>query len=179
MNKLILKYTEKIKSPKTLVIIGIIGILLIFLSGLGGNEDSTDTTSLDMGISSEEYREKLENDVKEIVEEITGNSSFTVVVTLESGMRYKYADITEGASTDKSEDNTVSSSSEIKQGYITVKTADGGEQALLVTTQMPEIRGVAIVCLGGDNEVIAQKIENSVTAALNITSHRVSIAGGN
>ena len=179
MNKLFLKYTEKIKSPKTLVIIGIIGILLIFLSGLGGNEDSTDTTSLDMGISSEEYREKLENDVKEIVEEITGNSSFTVVVTLESGMRYKYADITEGASTDKSEDNTVSSSSEIKQGYITVKTADGGEQALLVTTQMPEIRGVAIVCLGGDNEVIAQKIENSVTAALNITSHRVSIAGGN
>jgi stage III sporulation protein AG len=44
---------------------------------------------------------------------------------------------------------------------------------------MPEIRGVAIVCIGGDNELIAQKIENTVTAALNITSQRVSIAGGN
>ena len=180
MNKLLLKYTEKIKNPKTLVIVGIVGILLIFLSNFGNSQAETiNTSSLDMGISSEEYREKLEKDVKEIVKEITGSSNVTVVVTLESGMRYKYADVTEGASTDKSENNTVSSSSELKQGYITVKTADGGEQALLVTTQMPEIRGVAIVCIGGDNEVISQKIENTVTAALNITSHRVSIAGGN
>lgn len=179
MNKLLLKYTEKIKNPKTLVIIGIAGILLIFLSGLGGEDNTAEATSLDMGISSEEYQEKLETDVKEIVEEITGNRNVTVVVTLESGMRYKYADVTEGSSTDKSEDNNVSKSSESKQGYITVKTADGGEQALLVTTQMPEVRGVAIVCVGGDNQAIAQKIENTVTAALNITSKRVSIAGGN
>ena len=180
MNKLLLKYTEKIKSPKTLVIIGIIGILLIFLSSIGGStQDTPNTASLDMGISSEEYRKKLEKDVKAIVKEITGSSNATVVVTLESGMRYKYADVTEGTTTDKSEENTVSKSSELKQGYITVKTADGGEQALLITTQMPEIRGVAIVCMGGDNEVIAQKIENTVTAALNITSKRVSIAGGN
>ncbi len=180
MNKLLLKYTEKIKSPKTLIIIGIVGILLIFLSGVGGKSENTaNTVSLDMGISSEEYREKLERDVKKIVKEITGSNSATVIVTLESGMRYKYANITEGASTDKTDNNTVSSSSELKQGYITVKTADGGEQALLITTQMPEIRGVAVVCTGGDNEVIAEKIKNTVTAALNITSQRVSIAGGN
>ena len=43
---------------------------------------------------------------------------------------------------------------------------------------MPEVRGVAIVCEGGDNEIIAEKIQNTVTAALNITSKRVSIAGG-
>ena len=120
-----------------------------------------------------------EKDIKQIVKGITGSNNVTVVVTLESGMRYKYADVTEGASTDKTEDNTISSSSELKQGYITVKTADGGEDALLVTTQMPEIRGVAIVCLGGDNEIISEKIENTVTAALNITSQRVHIAGGN
>lgn len=180
MNKIFLKYKEKIKSPKTLIIIGIVGILLIFLSGLGGEDrEAATSTSLDMGISSEEYRQKLEKDIKKIVAEIIGSNNITVVVTLESGMRYKYADITEGASTDKSDNDTVSTSSELKQGYITVKTADGGEQALLVTTQMPEVRGVAIVCPGGDNEFIAQKIENTVTAALNITSQRVSIAGGN
>ena len=56
--------------------------------------------------------------------------------------------------------------------------ADGGEQALLVTTEMPEVRGVAIVCEGGDSEAINEKIENAVTAALDITSKRVYIAGG-
>ena len=160
------------------MVIGIIGIVLIFLSSLGGSGEKaqkTDTTP----ISAEEYREQLEKDIKNIVKGITGSNKVTVVVTLESGIRYKYADITEGSSEDKTENDTISTSSELKQGYITVKTADGGEQALLVTTQMPEIRGVAIVCLGGDNSTVAEKIENTVTAALNITSQRVHIAGGN
>ena len=178
MNSLILKYKDKLKSPKTLVIIGVIGILLIFIPSLFPEKEATEVTGLDMGISSIEYREQLEKDVEKLVAKITGNKNVTVIVTLESGMRYKYADTKEDSTEDKSEDQKKLSSSESKQGYITVKTSDGGEQALLVTTQMPEIRGVAIVCMGGDNEIIAQKIENTVTAALNITSQRVSIAGG-
>ncbi len=179
MNSILIKLTEKLKSPKVLIIIGIVGIVLIFLSSLSGKNEETPKADTLTEISAEEYREKLEKDIKQIVKGITGSNKVTVVVTLESGMRYKYADTTEGASTDKTEDNTTSSSSELKQGYITVKTADGGEQALIVTTQMPEVRGVAIVCVGGDNEIIAEKIENTVTAALNITSQRVHIAGGN
>ena len=179
MNNIISKYTEKLKKPKALIIIGLIGIALIFLSSLGGEEKDRVKTETAVEISAEEYRLALEKDIKQIVKGITGSNKATVIVTLESGMRYKYADITEGASADKTEEGTSSSSSEIKQGYITVKTADGGEEALLVTTQMPEVRGVAIVCLGGDNEIIAEKIENTVTAALNITSQRVHIAGGN
>ncbi len=179
MNSLILKYKNKLKSPKVLVIIGIIGILLIFIPSLFSQNEEVKPTGLDMGISSTEYRKQLETDVKKLVAKITGNKNVTVIVTLESGMRYKYADIKEDSTEDKSEEHTKLSSSETKQGYITVKTSNGGEQALLVTTQMPEIRGVAIVCMGGDNEILAQKIENTVTAALNITSQRVSIAGGN
>ncbi len=179
MNNLILKYKDKLKNPKVLVIIGIIGILLIFISSLFPKKEELKETGVDMGISSTEYREQLEQDVEKLVTKITGSKNVTVIVTLESGMRYKYADIKEDSTQDKSEERVKLSSSETKQDYITVKTADGGEQALLVTTQMPEIRGVAIVCMGGDNEIIAQKIENTVTAALNITSQRVSIAGGN
>lgn len=178
MNNLIPKISEKIKNPKFLIIVGVVGILLIFISSfLDGSETKPQTTTTE--ISAEEYRIQLEKDIKNIVKGITGSNKVTVVVTLESGIRYKYADITEGSSADKTENDTISSSSELKQGYITVKTADGGEQALLVTTQMPEIRGVAIVCIGGDNSIVAEKIENTVTAALNITSQRVSIAGGN
>ena len=101
-----------------------------------------------------------------------------MVITLESGIKYSYADISEGISENKTASNSESTSSELKQSYITVKTADGGEQALLVTTEMPEVRGVAIVCEGGDDEIINEKIQNAVTAALNITSKRVYIAGG-
>ena len=114
-----------------------------------------------------------------MVKSITGSDNVTVVITLESGVKYSYADVNEGTAASKTEQNGESTSSETKQTYITVKTADGGEQALIVTEVMPEVRGVAIVCEGGDNENTAEKITGAVTAALNITSKRVYIAGGN
>lgn len=178
MNEIISKYVNKFKNPKFLIISGCIGILLIFLSTFIGTDAKTPKSTSSSEFSVEQYQEKLEKDVAEIVRGITGSRKVTVVVTLESSMCYKYADITEGSTQDKTENDTVSKSHELKQGYITVKTADGGEQALLITTQMPEVRGVAIVCEGGDNQAISEKIQNSVTAALNITTKRVYIAGG-
>lgn len=179
MNDVINRLTEKIKNPKVLVAAGLIGIALICLSSfIGGGKSSENKVLSDDSITAEEYRVQLEDSIGEIVKSITGSKSVKVVITLESGIKYSYADIKEGVSADKTESNSKSTSSELKQTYITVKTADGGEQALLVTAEMPEVRGVAIVCEGGDDEQINEKIQNAVTAALNITSKRVYIAGG-
>ena len=177
MNDLFNKYLTKIKSPKFLIILGAIGILLIFLSSFGSKPETQNTEKLPE-ISVEEYRENLQKDIKKIVKSITGSNKVTVVVTLESGISYQYADTLEGATADKTDKETTTSSSESKQGYITVKRQDGSEEALLITAKMPEVRGVAIVCEGGDNQVLSEKIQNTVTAALNITSKRVYIAGG-
>lgn len=169
---------QKIKSPKLLMIIGIVGIALIGVSSLIPSKQSQ-TKDSNTSFSAEDYRKELEENISSLVESITGSKAVKVVITLESGIKYTYADISEGISNDKTESDSKSSSSELKQSYITVKNADGGEQALLLTVEMPEVRGVAIVCEGGDDEYISEKIENAVTAALNITSKRVSIAGGN
>lgn len=179
MNNVINKLTEKIKNPKLLITAGIIGIVLICLSSfIGGGEKAENKTPAEDGITAEEYRDELEEKVGEIVKSITGSDNAKVVITLESGIKYSYADIKEGVSANKTESNSESTSSELKQTYITVKKADGSEQALLITTEMPEVRGVAIVCEGGDDEETNQKIQNAVTAALNITSKRVYITGG-
>lgn len=176
MNEIISKYLAKLKNPKFLMIIGLIGIVLIFLSTLIPSEGSKKAATTGE-FSPEAYRVSLEKDILEIVKDITGSRNATVVITLESGIRYSYADIREGITSDKTESESQSVESEFKEGYITVKNADGGEQALLITAQMPEIRGVAIVCEGGDSEIIAEKITSTVTAALNITSKRVYICG--
>jgi stage III sporulation protein AG len=168
---------EKMKNPKVLITLGCVGILLIFLSSLPSKTQKETEKTLEE-ISVEEYRETLERDIKKIVKGITGDSKPTVVITLESGISYEYADITEGSLSDKSDKDTTVTSSQQKQGYITVKNKDGSEQALLVKAKMPEVRGVAIVCEGGDNSALAEKIQNTVIAALNITSKRVYIAGG-
>ena len=176
MNELIAKYLKKIRQPKALMILGLTGIVLIFVSTLIPTEKTQKKTN-NGEFSAESYCAELEKDIYDIVRSITGSRNATVVVTLESGIRYSYADVREGITSDRTESESQSSESEFKEGYITVKNADGGEQALLITAQMPEIRGVAIVCEGGDSELIAEKIKSTVTAALNITSKRVYICG--
>ena len=180
MNEFINKYIIKLKSPKILMIAGVVGIALIYLSTAFTSDKKAEVKNADSSSAMiEEYREKLENDICKMVSNITGSKKVTAVVTLENGIRYSYADMREEALTEKLESETKSSDKELKEGYITVKTADGGEQALLITEQMPEVRGVAIVCEGGDNEVLNEKIKNTVMAAFDITSKRVYICGGN
>lgn len=178
MNDLSSRIKGIVQKPKLLMIVGIAGIVLIFISSLlGGGKDDTAVT-VQQGYSAEDYRATLESNVSEIVSRISGDKSPTVVVTLESGIRYSYADASETDTESSSGGSSEESRESKKQSFITVKTADGGEQALLVTEIMPEIRGVAIVCNGGDSSAVAEKIKNAVTAALNITSKRVYIAGG-
>ncbi len=173
MNNNIKKYITALKNPKTLIIIGIVGIALIFLSGLPSDKEKATVSG--EGFSVEDYKQSLEKDVKKLVKGITGSRNVTVVITLESGVNYSYAEATEN----KNEEKQAEQKSESKQEYITVKNADGSETAILISKQMPEIRGVAIVCEGGDNAALNEKIQNAVMSALNITSKRVYIAGGN
>ncbi|MBR4909943.1 MAG: hypothetical protein IKZ47_01305 [Clostridia bacterium] len=176
MSKLLKKIREIAGKPKILLVIGISGIVLIYLSTLIPSFKKTEQPK--SGISAEDYRNTVYENVKSIVTGITGDRSPTVIVTLESGIRYDYADLKESdtsASTGKeSEENRKAT----KQSYITVRGSDGSETPLIITEIMPQIRGVAIVCLGGDDPDIAEKIENAVTAALDITSQRVYVSGG-
>ena len=177
MNELIRKYLEKLKNPRVLIIIGVIGIALIFLSSFIDTTPKAKASADDF--SAEEYKESLEKDIAKLVKSISGSRRVTVVVTLESGINYQYADNLEESNDTKNDNQNTAEKSEIKQNYITVKNADGSETAILISKQMPEIRGVAIVCEGGDNATLNQKIQNAVMSALNITSKRVYIAGGN
>lgn len=176
MNERIKEISQKLKSPKFLIIAGLLGIVLIFISSLGTGE-SSEAKENTKEFSAEEYRLSLQKEIKDMVTDITGSRDVKVVITLESGISYSYADTREETAAAKSESDTESTDTQIKEGYITVKTADGGEEALLITAKMPEIRGVAIVCEGGDSQLLNEKIKNTVTAALNITSKRVYICG--
>lgn len=174
------KMKKLIQNPKLLVILGISGIVLIFISSLfsGSNNKAESSVASSVTYTAERYSEMLEEDIKNIVTGITGDKNPTVVITLESGIRYSYASADETDTSSSTGSTNDQSSESKKQSYITVKTADGGEQALVVTEIMPEVRGVAIICSGGNSEATAEKIKNAVTAALNITSKRVYISGG-
>ncbi len=173
------KIKSLIKNPKILTILGLGGIVLIFLSSLfTGENTQKDSVEIESAYTAEQYCKDLENDIKDIVTGITGDKNPTVVITLESGIRYSYASADETDISSSVGNSNDQSSESKKESFITVKNSDGGEQALVVTEIMPEVRGVAIICNTGNDQLVAEKIKNAVTSALNITSKRVYISGG-
>ena len=178
MNEKIRVFLEKYKKPKYLIIIGLAGIILIALSSLFTCEKA-ENMPYSESFDTEEYRVSLEKSILSVVKDITGDKKATVLITLQNGVRYSYADdvktdtdLTDGEKTKQSRKSSESF-------HITVKDSSGDEKALVVTENMPEIRGVAIICENGDDEYVREKIESAVMAALDITSKRVYITGRN
>ena len=175
------QYLKKIP-PKGLIIIGAIGVILIALSSLLPETEKTDKAA-DCSVSHEEYNEMLELKISEIVRSITGEKNPTVAVTLQTGMQYLYAgdeknrteQATQSADGKLSEDNA----EESEKGFVIVKDSSGDENAVIVTEYMPEIRGVAVVCEGGNNESLREEIINAVTSALGISSRKIYVTSKN
>ena len=59
--------------------------------------------------------------------------------------------------------------------YLKIIDANGAEQALSVTELQPSVKGVVVVCEGGDNKEVQEKVRDAVKTALNITSKRVFV----
>ncbi|MBE6728966.1 MAG: hypothetical protein E7568_01885 [Ruminococcaceae bacterium] len=141
-------------------------------------QKSQKTNTVTATATEKEYVEFVQSNLKQIVKEISGDKSPKVFVTLETGIRREYAGETQDAKSQKTDENGEEISDDKKIKTITVKTSDGSESAVTVIEYMPQIRGVAIVCDGGQREEIREKIISAVTASLNITSKRVSVTGG-
>ncbi len=154
---------------RILFAVGIGGILLIFLSSFFGGEKE-EPQRIEEIFSVTDYVETLRSDIKSTVEAICGDGEAVVTLTLDSGPVYKYAE--EVKQNNKEDGSGVSEESEHK--YITVEDSSGSEAPLIVTSYMPGIRGVSIICNYGSEET-AEKIKNAVTAALDINSRKIHI----
>ena len=152
MDRLTEKITAAVKNPQILIALGLTGILLICLPSFFGGSKKNETVR-GGEINVEEYRAGLEKSVEEIVSSITGSKSVKVVITLESGIIYSYADTNEGVSANKTGSGQESTSSESKQSYITVKTADGGEKPFIHGKASESIASVMLRYTGNSAEV--------------------------
>ena len=93
MIEAIKRLLPKLKNPKFLIILGFAGILLIFLSSLGPSEkEKKNSSSAAYTFSAEDYKVQLEEDITAMVRKITGSKNISVMVTLESGVKYSYAE---------------------------------------------------------------------------------------
>lgn len=155
------------KKIKIIVAVGLIGIVLIFASDLLDKGEKTKDTNENENLSYQEYTSQLENKLTELISSIDGVGECRVMITLENTTESVYATDVEI----KNDDNSINQ----KDEYV-IYDSDKGEAPVLIKEYLPKVQGVTVVCMGGENTAVKEKIIESVTSLFNIPTNRVSVS---
>lgn len=153
------------------VIIGIAaGIVLIAVGTFwNGSTPKKTAEASAAAVSVSAYTETLEKRISSLVESIGGVSQVSVLLTMDGGSEYVYAQ----NGSDGYSNGALSSTA---REYLIVQR-DGEEDPVLIQEIYPKIRGVAVVCAGGEDIQLQIKITELLSTALGISSSRISVAG--
>jgi stage III sporulation protein AG len=174
----LVKLKELVFSKNILIIIGVLGIALIFLADLFSPKAST-TNQISVNSDSNQYITDNEKKLKKFIEEIEGAGKCEVMITLDSGSEYIYATekrVNQNTVKDKS---TNGESNEIREDIenktIVLNDSNGGEKPLIIKEIQPKIKGVAIICEGGDRALVKNRIIEVVTSLLDVPTNKVCV----
>lgn len=164
---------------KAVIAAAILGVALIVLSEVLPQKRTTQseepTTSPPK--TAAEYADELETRLCHLVGGIDGVGACRVMVTLENGVEYVYASEEKAGSDYSADGDRLSQADDSETSVILVQTEDGYE-GLLVTELQPTVKGVVVVCAGGGDEAVRQRVTEAVTTVLNITAKRVCVVAG-
>ena len=147
------KILERVRIKKLLVPLLLAAAALLLLSARGEKDEGR---RLCVALLSDELEEKVES----LCLSVSGVRRAEVLLTLDTSEEYVVAkDVERNGDYQKS----------------VVVSPDGGGIELCVVS--PKVRGVAVVCTGGDRAAVKAKIISLVSSALGIDSSKISVAG--
>lgn len=164
------KLSEKLKKDKKLLLTvaaGILGIVFIVISEFIPKSSYKKAETGEQKNSVSSYEETLEKRLESIIASVDGAGRVQVMVTLDTSEQTQYAK--DEKENSKSGDKSSEKSYEKK--YV-LTDDDGG--VVLKTTE-PEVRGVIVVCDGGDNAAVKNGITSAVRAALSVDSNKITV----
>lgn len=170
MKELIEKLKDISKKPvflKAAVAAGILAIVLILVSDLSGGKDEKSVgTNGNVPVTfgySDVYADSMDTKLCDILTSIEGVGKAQVMLTVSSTEEYVYAEMVKRGT------------SQAENSYVII---DKGSQkeALVKKVNNPSIKGVVIVCEGGDDPRVCEKIYKAVSTALDISTSRIYVA---
>ena len=150
------------------LLLALIGIILVVISSWDEKDISDEETlPLQSGFSESEYTAALEKRLEETVASLYGAGRARVMVTLECDYETVYA-------RDGSYSKDEASSNE-KNEYIIIDSSEH-EDGLVLKTVTPRVRGVAVLCEGGNDSYVCEQVIQMLSALLDLGSNRISVS---
>lgn len=165
------KIEEKLRGKenrvrRVLIAVGAAGILMIGLSEWLPSCRQKEVPGAPRTLTATQVETALEERITALVSEIDGVGSCRVMVTLEHGVQFVYAT-----------DQTLSKAGDTSSGSektLIVET-DSGPVGLLVTELQPVVKGVVVVCAGGDDPAVCERVTAVISTAFDMVSRRVCV----
>lgn len=158
-------YVKNKKNTFVIIALIVLGLLLLVLP--------INSTSAGTYQSEDERLNKYINDTEDKIEtlcsKIQGVSNVNVTVYLDSGFETVYAYNEQNKATS----NGINS----EKKYVTIGSGND-ESMVCIVEKMPNICGIAIVCSGGGNPVIANQLINLISSAYNVPKNKIYVAEG-
>lgn len=146
---ILIKYKTEI-----LIAVGVLcALILLFASGCEKKETKS------VNSETADYEEIIEKKLTSIISEMDGTGSVTVMVTADCGKEYVYAQ------------NEEIGNDSLKSSYF----SNGDREPVLIKEIDPQIRGVAVICDGGDNTELQGEIIELVSGVLKIPTNRIFV----
>ena len=151
---------QKQSRTQLAIILGVVAMLLILFSEVfSPPAKPAANAGSSAAVSENAYREQLETQLKELIEQLDGAGKTVVMVTLESGEETIYAV------------DTQSGQMQTQETHVLLE--DGS--ALEETTYLPAVCGVAVICDGGGDVRVAARITELVRALLDLSANRICV----
>lgn len=151
--------SDKKGIPRTVLLAcgAILGVVLLLVGGGVSRETAAEEVSTESSAEMEAYAKALEEKIRIFCQQVEGVGRASVTVSLESGYRRVYA--TEDAS------------------YVMVGSGSN-RGTVYLTDEPPTIGGIAVICEGGGDPVVRQRLIGLLTAAYGIGANKIYIAPG-
>lgn len=169
---------DKLKQDKKLVLIflcGGIGLIFLFISSITGSgikrESQANTQDAEKSIISDisvnDMEHILEEKLSDMIGDVKGAGSAEVMISIASSGEIVYAENQKK----ESRDTFLSEDKEI----VICKPNGNDDAGLVISIRGPDIRGVAVICDGGESAVVVSEIKKLVTSLFGIGSDRVYV----
>lgn len=155
-------FLEKLRKDKKtifIILIGFLGMVLILFSP----NDSEKKKAVDQVETVNYNSDNIQDEVEAMIESIKGAGKTKVYITYESDSEHVYA-----MNIDEKSDG---SDLHYKSEYIITDDENG----LILKVIYPKVRGVAVICEGGGDPLVKEKIYSVISALFDISTNKISV----
>lgn len=159
---------SKLKNDKKalfIIAVGLIGMILILFSGEDNETYEVKNNNLNNCTAFDS--ESVKSELAQLIGCINGAGKTKVMITYKSDKETVFATDTE--------DIIRNDEAITKKEYVIIKN-NSDESGVPLKIIYPEVQGVAVICEGGDNQIVKEKIYSLVCALFSISSNNVSVA---